>query len=1055
MLAREPMRPPVRTDPYGAPLPVSGTYDAGDAPTGLEDDTFVDGSGDGDTDAWERLAAESGGALLSPSGEELRVLVVVLGLGGARLLDECVASLQNQTHGPAAAVYVAAPEFLDLPAAGVFASHYEVDPVQGVWAAADSLLDHLDGFDVVLFTRDDMRLAPDAIEAACYTIIDVDAGIVGAKVLKAEDPDLLWEVGMTTDKFGTPFSPLEGTELDQSQHDQRRQALYVSTCLLAVRADLFAELGGFDPELNGPGADLDLCWRARIAGWSVVYAPDARAWFSPAPADPTEAALGPRNQLRITLKNYGTARALWIGLQSLVLAVTRAVGAVLTGHASDAATHIGPWSWNLRHLGSLWHERHRAQHARHIRDREITRLMLGGATRLRSMSELRVAEGGDTRLGTLGRTAVGLWEGLGGRTVWAGVALLAFVLLAARHLIGGDLPLLGRQVPPPGSALDTLGQFVAPWRHVDVGSGASPPAGLGVTGLVGVATFASSALAQKLLLLFGIPLLAFCCAQGLRRLVPSRGFRLVAALAYSLLPLWWNALAHGDLGAVVVACVLPFVAARLARLGGFPPYAEARPDPAARLRVQIELVLLFAVATAAEPATVWPVLLVVVGWGVGSILVGGAERCARLLGRAAITVAGAMLLLLPWSLTLLRGDGAMGAFAGTSLSLEFGDVLRFRTGPFGAGWMGYTLLVSAFLPLLLARGERFAWALRWWGAALAAWFAVWLVGRGLLPEVGRPEILLAPAALAMAVLVGLALEAMRLDLPAIRFGTRQPVAFALLAVGVLGLMAPLAAVRGGRLGQPDVDWRQALAWQRQEARRADFRVMFLGRDVPGASRAVTGDDRFTVTGPGGPTLGDLWLPPSSAGVRRLRDRVRILLAGGAPNGGRLLAEFGIRYVAVAHTDRATRSVLARVLDLNPVQDDPTGIVYENGAWMPVVATLAKAPPGKAPSAAQELQASLPLVVDSWRRTGDARWEGQGGGVPVAAVPFDSRFAIAGGAESHRPRRAWGWAMAYSKAARGHRALVLHAGPWRPLAIGFAVVFWVFGLAWLFALRRGQ
>ena len=45
---------------------------------------------------------------------------------------------------------------------------------------------------------------------------------------------------------------------------------------MLVRADLFAELGGFDAKTFPGAEDLDLCWRARIAGARVMVAPDAR-----------------------------------------------------------------------------------------------------------------------------------------------------------------------------------------------------------------------------------------------------------------------------------------------------------------------------------------------------------------------------------------------------------------------------------------------------------------------------------------------------------------------------------------------------------------------------------------------------------------------------------------------------------------------------------------------------------------------------------------------------------------------------------------------------------
>ena len=45
-------------------------------------------------------------------------------------------------------------------------------------------------------------------------------------------------------------------------------------CFLARRRAL-EELGGFDESYFMYAEDIDLCWRARRAGWGVAYVPDA------------------------------------------------------------------------------------------------------------------------------------------------------------------------------------------------------------------------------------------------------------------------------------------------------------------------------------------------------------------------------------------------------------------------------------------------------------------------------------------------------------------------------------------------------------------------------------------------------------------------------------------------------------------------------------------------------------------------------------------------------------------------------------------------------------
>ena len=83
-------------------------------------------------------------------------------------------------------------------------------------------------------------------------------------------------MGRSIDRLGGSHTGIEPGELDQEQHDAVRDVFYVSSAAMLVRTDLFEALGGFDADTFPGSEDLDLCWRARLAGARVVVAPDAR-----------------------------------------------------------------------------------------------------------------------------------------------------------------------------------------------------------------------------------------------------------------------------------------------------------------------------------------------------------------------------------------------------------------------------------------------------------------------------------------------------------------------------------------------------------------------------------------------------------------------------------------------------------------------------------------------------------------------------------------------------------------------------------------------------------
>ena len=135
-----------------------------------------------------------------------------------------------------------------------------------------------------------------------------DAGIVGSKILDLD--------GITLQHAGAHFDwPIvEGLhygrgERDAGQYDEPREVEFVTGAALAVRSDVLEQIGlldeGFFP---GYFEDVDLCVRARRAGYRVLYVPSAIVLhhgsmsFSQAPD-----GIGPlvyRNRLRFILKSF-------------------------------------------------------------------------------------------------------------------------------------------------------------------------------------------------------------------------------------------------------------------------------------------------------------------------------------------------------------------------------------------------------------------------------------------------------------------------------------------------------------------------------------------------------------------------------------------------------------------------------------------------------------------------------------------------------------------------------------------------------------------------------
>ncbi|HEX4082612.1 MAG TPA: hypothetical protein VHX40_06560, partial [Acidimicrobiales bacterium] len=407
--------------------------------------------------------------------------------------------------------------------------------------------------------------------------------------------------------------------------------------------------------------------------------------------------------------------------------------------------------------------------------------------------------------------------------VWIVTAVVLAV--GTRDLVAGGLPLVG-QFLPFLSWTGTWHHLFAGWQAPGVGTTAPASPAFGVLGLAGTVLFGGMGLLQKILVIGCIPLGAWGVSRFLKPLVSPRA-RIVAAVCYLGLSLPYDALAQGRWDGLIAYAAVPWILARLASAAGLRPFGDAGSDPAPgsggggwRRRVVGQVVVLGAiegVTVAVAPATAVVVLLCGAGIVVGSLLVGEGRRSLRALGVAAGSTVVAAVLCLPWVIgTLAAGQSAVSVFglAGSpSAAPDWSQLLRFDVGPTGGSALSWLLVAAGLVPLVLARGDRLAWAGRLWIVACGSWVLALAVARGwTAPFSPSVDVLLAPAAVAVACGVGLGISAFEIDLSGYQFGWRQLVAAISVAAAAVGLLPVIVAAGGGRWGLPVTGYGQPLSF---------------------------------------------------------------------------------------------------------------------------------------------------------------------------------------------------------------------------------------------------
>ena len=939
----------------------------------------------------------------------------------------------------------------------------------GFAAVANDVLETVKGASFLVFCQDDVALEPDAVRLMVEEALRSNAGIVGPKVVEWDRPDRLLDVGLAVDKTGACTQVVERGELDQEQHDGVRDVFAVSATCMLVRADLFSELGGFDPTMGDHGADVDFCWRAQLVGARVVVAPEARARHRQGGTEPVDAGIDrliTRNHLRSMLKNYSLLHLVRVLPQAAVVTVFEAVIAVLSRRWSEARELVSAWWWNFRHLSDLRAMRRAVNQARAVPDSEVRRLQVRGSVRLTFYLQRRLhAEERAQALVAAGQELVGTVVGRGpvrAATLLLGVVLLAIVV-GSRDLLAERLPAVGELAPfPRPSAL--LTEYLSGWRTSGLGSEWGAPPVFGLLGLAGALLLGNVDLLQKVLVLGAWPV----AAVGIWHLARPFGStlaRVVGVVAYLVVPLPYNALAAGAWGALVAYAVAPWLLYSLLRMTYLEPFVDGGPGAARWPRV-LAFGVLLAAAAVFVPSVAIAMVLASIGLVIGSLVVGGRLHAAGAAVAAAGAVAIAFVLLLPWSLQLVLPEGwstVTGVPRSPVAGHGLGALLRFQVGPMGSSPLGWGFLCAAALPLVLGKGWRLAWAVRLWMAALTCVGVAWASGRGWVPvRFEAPHVLLAPAAVALAVAVALGAVAFEMDLRGYRFGWRQGVSMAAGALVGIATLPLLGAVPDGRWHLPGNEVARSVAWMEPEAANGAFRVLWLGDPavLPLDGWRLGDGIAYGTSRDGPPEVTDLLPGPPTDATETLATALRVAADGGTARLGRLLAPMAVRYVVVPRQRAAGEAddegsdvpaglsqALRSQLDLRILPSDASVAVYENTSWGPgrasVSAPIATGAFSEGLGAGADLSANRPVLPGG----GPVRFSGP---LPDASQVFvsespSSRWELRVGGDEADRSDAFGVANVFAPDRAGAASLRFRTPILRYALLVAQLALWVVAL----------
>ena len=244
----------------------------------------------------------------------------------------------------------------------------------------------------IFWVSNDMEFDPyilNHLVACCEE--DVIIGICTVKMRKIKGGRMINEIdslGADLDIFGFPAS--RGIhEQDSGQYDYKTDIFFSFGGAMFIRRSLLNIIGGYDSDYLTLADDIDLSWRAHLAGYRVVVEPKAflyhrvSATLGKMHNRAQRRYLSERNTLRTLLKNYSLGYLFWILPAYSAILFSEIFFFVVLGKLQIAFFLLKAINWNIVHFGNTLKKRKKVQEMRKVNDAKIQEIMLKHSEKIR------------------------------------------------------------------------------------------------------------------------------------------------------------------------------------------------------------------------------------------------------------------------------------------------------------------------------------------------------------------------------------------------------------------------------------------------------------------------------------------------------------------------------------------------------------------------------------------------------------------------------------------------------------------------------------------------
>ena len=422
-------------------------------------------------------------------------------------------------------------------------------------------------------------------------------GIAGPKILGWYDRKHILETGISITENGSRWTGLEEREHDQGQHDETKMVLAVSTAGMLIKRSLYEEVGGFDPSLELFRDDVDLGWRAHIAGYSVICVGEAILYHAEAAASERRSVdvrdallhrpllLDRRNAAFVLLANSSRWILPWVAVQLLFTAIGRSIIYLLAKLPGYAADEIAAIALLIFKPADLIKSRRYRKEGKYLSARVIKPFIPSRSIRYRLTLErisssifnaFKFGKNQDEAIVTKSYSDIGLIDesfdelqlaptksfsklrSLAKQPMLFGILItITISIFYARNrfgsLAGGALPVA------PDSAMELIKRYIDSWHLVGLGSSTAVPTWVPLVAISSIITLGNPQTFLSLIFFLAPTLCFIIFYRVATNFKLQRYSAFTAALLYAFSPVVLTSINQGRVGTLAIAFILPIL----------------------------------------------------------------------------------------------------------------------------------------------------------------------------------------------------------------------------------------------------------------------------------------------------------------------------------------------------------------------------------------------------------------------------------------------------------------------------------------------------------------